>query len=453
MSGATERPSPFDTIYAFATPGGVARRGVLRISGPLALSVVHELSGEELPRTRSAQRRQLRLWGEFHSVALPAMCLVFPGPASYTGEDIVELHSVSSPPIAELLAEQLRRRGVRRAERGEFTRRAFQNGKLGLAQAEAVIAFIRARDDESLRRAGALLLEDSNVAANGLRERLLGVLALLEGGLDFEAFETGAVEVEAWLPELRSIARTLAGQCAQSAAVGAETALPSFVLLGPANAGKTSLWNLLRDPETAFAGLVSDMAGTTRDLRWAVCGMGRYRLADSPGRDVHRDAGEDQELRILRQELALTDGYVWMSPADAPMAPPTELGTPLLLVNSRSDLTDPGGVSAGGQAFGDASELACSVRTGHGVAELRAAFQSMGRRGTWAEDWASLVRGRLREARDAAARATASAEAGLGAECVAAELHDAVAALDPVDAAAVPEALLDRIFASFCLGK
>ncbi|MFQ5506869.1 MAG: GTPase [Planctomycetota bacterium] len=441
-AGAT----PFESIFAPASPEGIGERAVLRISGPLAFPAVEAISGEALPRARRVLRRKLLLDGP--GVCLPALVLSFVAPRSYTGEDLVERHVPSSPPIRDWLPELLQAEGLRLAWPGEFSRRAYLNGKLDLAQAEAVLAVIRAEDDAALRHAEAILQGDSAAQSARLRDKLLSLLSLLEGGLDFTQGETGEVPVEEWRPELEALARELPDKDPGEASSGRER--PGYLLLGPPNAGKTSLWNALgiegSRPGQSL-GLVSASPGTTRDLRWALC-AGGYRLGDAPGR---ASAAPAQELRILARELCLADGYAWVEPASSgPLGPPAELPEPRLRILSKRDLmtekTEVKRLTAMGW-------MACSARSGQGLARLDKALAGLGRRGTSAGDWSALLGERRLRVRSALTRACEAAAIGLGPECVAAELREILAVLAPEQGSEVPEEVLDRIFARFCLGK
>ncbi len=448
-----------DTIYALASAPIAAERGVFRISGPRAFEVAAALAQLSFDKERRVVDVDLHLPGKWAShVVLPARVLFFRGPKSYTGEDVVEVHTMVSPSIVELVEEVFESMGLRAAGAGEFTRRAFENGKLALDQAEAVLALIRAEDDDAIARATRRLRSGNDDEADAWRSELVDILALLESGLDFEEAETGSVEVELWLPGLLRIAARIedfVGEARPRSRAG----LPSFVLVGPPNAGKTSLWNALRcmtadadrsDIADKVAsvddGLVSPLAGTTRDVRWAR--LSSIRLGDAPGRDAPgRDASstDDDEGAILRHELQEADGYILVVPVTrvASLGEPRDaLGPPALCVVSQRDL-DP-------SAEIPESAIACSAKTGQGLEAVLDALQRLGAR-PHSRLGTALLEARARAALQCVLRAIEVRD--LGDEVVVAELANAIASLAPSDAAAVPEELLDRIFASFCLGK
>lgn len=441
-----------DTVFALASAPTRGERGVFRLSGPSAFATIDALAGRPVARARCVADIELLLEGAWSSsVVLPARLLLFPAPASYTGEDVVEMHVLSSPPLFDLVHENLRRRGLRPASPGEFTRRAFEHGKLDLTQAEAVLALIRAEDDDALRRASRSLRESVDLERESVREAIVELLALLESGLDFSEGETGSVEDAAWVPRLEALLVRL-DQMAAIEAVPERAGLPSYVLLGPPNAGKTSLWNALRrlrpgsTPREVEEGLVSTLAGTTRDLRWA--DFSAYRLGDAPGRADWGGAASpvgkatDDELAMLASEVARADAWIWVIPAAALSEPPAPLGRPSLRVASQCDLAPAARVPPGW--------ISCSTRTGEGLDAVLEALVGLGSRAPFAARSTDL-RERLREASGAVARALEMRESGH--EIVVAELTVAVAALAPSDATEVPEELLDRIFARFCLGK
>ena len=452
------RETPFDSIYALSSPQGLGERGVVRISGARAFEVASRLVGGPLPRERAALRRRLLLSGNPRGPVLPAMLLCFPGPASFTGEDVVELHTLSSPSILALLGERLVELGLRRAWPGEFSRRAFTNHKIDLSQAEAIMALIRARDGREMTLAGAAMREGAGAASLRLREGLLDLLGLLEAGMDFEEGETGGVEPGEWVPLLEELRRRLRSIEPGSNLLEERFSLPSILVVGPPNAGKTSLCNALADPGERMAlGLVADLEGTTRDVRWLVCGGGAYRLGDSPGRvpgleegeDLAEDEGLAQEGRILERELRVSDAWIWVSPRNRPIPPPRIYGAPLCWVLTKADLGPP----PDPQASHSSGALLLSVREGKGLEALEERLKGVGRSQAFEEEWSALLGGRLVAAGEALDRALALAREDLPVEMVASELQEAIACLQPEAEGSIPEELLDRIFSSFCLGK
>lgn len=442
---AASPSSATDTIFACASSAALAERLVVRISGSRALEVAEAL-GVPPARERICVDVVLSIRGRWSArLPLPARVLLFPGPRSYTGEDSIELHLPSSPGIAALVTDELTARGLRAAGPGEFTRRAFESGRIGLAQAEAVCDLIQATDAEELRRATAMLADGVDEERAVLRASLLDLVAVLESGLDFTEDETGAVEDDAWLPQLEElVARARRLQAIDGGASRAR--LPSFVLAGPPNAGKTTLWNALRTDACSGAedGIVADLAGTTRDVRWARVDAGddAIRIGDSPGQGSDAPGGHALELEILRTEIAQADGFVWVQAAAEAVDVPRALGVPALVVASKAELD---------AAVAPPGALRVSARTGEGVDALRAALTRLGAGGGERQASAASRRRALADATEALEAALA--QRAVGHELVVAELRVAAAALAPEDAGAVPEDLLDRIFGRFCLGK
>ncbi len=454
--------SPFDSIFALSSPPGLGERGVVRISGPQAFEVISQLVGGQLPRERRVVETRLKLSRGAGGPVLPATLLCFPGPASFTGEDVIELHTLSSPSLMSLLGESLVREGLRAAWPGEFSRRAFTNGKLDLAQAEAIMALIRARDQSEMALAGAALREGAGASTMRLREGLLDLLGLLEAGMDFEEGETGGVSRDEWIPLLQAERERLRGIEPGRRLLEERFSLPSILVLGPPNAGKTSLCNALADSSAAMPpGLVADFEGTTRDVRWILCGGGHFRLGDSPGRvpKENEKTGLEQEGRILEREFRASDAWIWVSSVERCIPPPAALGTALCWVVSKADLRDEdphlGCLSDLPPPQGPSyvERLEVSVREGRGLRALEERLARVGRSGAFEEEWSALLGGRLVAAGKALDLALELAMSGLPTEMVASEVQEAITCLKPEASSKIPEELLDRIFSSFCLGK
>ena len=426
-----------DTICAVASPPGASARGVLRISGPAALVAAGRWLGETLERRRGVLEREVR----YASFQLEALVLVMPGPHSYTGEDVVELHLPGSPLLLARVGEALAP-DARAALPGEFTRRAFENGRIDLSQAEAVQTLIAASSANELRQAMAILDGGLGATVAELRELLLDARAVVEAGLDFEDGDTGAVEHAHW-------AEPIATACARLDALIA--ALPStrpggdLILLGLANAGKSSLANALSGTDAV---LVSPRAGTTRDVLAVAIGHGR-RVLDAPG-DLGATATDlDVTAIALRDRLArAAHGAILVVDPNVAQDLPDPCGLPVAaIVTTRADLrTDDSWVRA---AAGAVPCFAIGCPSGEGVAELRA-FLAFGPAGP--EAGGARVSALLHRAREALGRAASAG--GIGAyELVAVELAEGAEQLRSIDGRGVADGVLDRIFARFCLGK
>src|SRR5262245_61246086 len=252
---------PNDTIVALSSATGPGARAVIRLSGPEAVRIALTLFHPTQPIDRTRRRIHdgtIRL-PEVHS-PLPGSLLVWPSPHTYTGQEMAELHTVSSPPLVDLLIAELLNAGARAAGPGEFTLRAFLAGKRDLPRAEAVQAVISAGSRVELKQALAQLAGGVTRQLEGLRDDLLNLLADVEAGLDFTDEDIRFVELEAVLHRLtKGLAQltSLRRQLEQRAAVDRPF---RAVLIGAPNAGKSSLFNAL-----GGAALVSPTPGTTRD--------------------------------------------------------------------------------------------------------------------------------------------------------------------------------------------
>jgi len=427
-----------DTIHAIASPPGTASRAVLRISGPRAFEAAALVFAPAVPRHRAAVEGRVTAAG----ASFEALCLAMPAPASFTGEDVVELHVPGSPLLLELLAQRLGQArdalGLRRALPGEFTRRAFENGRIDLGRAQAILALVHAADAREAAAAAAVLAGAVTGAVQSARAQLQDALALLEAGLDFAEGETGTVEASHWVPHLERAEQalgTLLGQLPRGGGAG------ELLLVGRANAGKSSLCNALAGRDAV---LVSPEGGTTRDLVRVEIAPG-VALWDAPG-DLAAAEGWDREALRLRDRLAgRAAGVIWVvDPGDAGAVP---RGAEIVaVVATRADL---------GGAFLPPAELASvpwfhvSATRGTGIAGFRSwLLQTRGSAGADAL-------GPLREALDLALGAIARAGGASHAapELAALELRAGLDALDGIGGNHSPEHLLDRIFGRFCLGK
>jgi tRNA modification GTPase len=475
-----------DTIVAIASAPSGALRGIVRLSGPASAACVGSVfravtstgsdvfggqhrsitEHQQLPKSPetlivqspSLLVGQLTLPGELGVV--PARLYLWPNDRSYTRQPSAELHTIGSPPLLETVVESLCQAGARLARPGEFTLRAFLAGRLDLTQAEAVLGVIDARGQVQLDTALAQLAGGLASPLAALRERLLELLAHLEAGLDFVdediEFITTA-ELEAQLSAAAHEVQRLADRVHWRRDT---IELPRIVLVGPPNAGKSSLFNALAGADAA---IVASTAGTTRDYvtyRMAAEGQ-EFLLVDTAGQSEinHADGGHDAPLVALSQafterqkrdaDVAIVCRETHRNPvgafrfAHAPYA--SDAST--ILVWTKCDVAAPPADQPG---------LATSSANGAGIAELKRAIAAR-----LCERSADTVVGNtaarcgesLHLAAAALARARDLATTGTGDELVAAEVRMALDGLAQVAGAVYTDDVLDRVFSKFCIGK
>lgn len=471
-----------DTIASVSTAPGVGAIAVIRLSGPQALEVLEGLTPQEsrAPESRRATLRELRD-PEDGQLLDRAVVTVFREPASYTGEDMVELSCHGGRLVPELVLDACVRAGARRAEPGEFTRRAYLRGKLDLVQVEAVADLIDARS-RALHRAALGQLDRGLSARIGeLRDALVGLEAVLAHHIDFPEEDDAPVPVEDIGRRAEGLVRDL-DELLATAPEGEllrEGALT--VLAGRPNVGKSSLFNALAGQERA---IVTEIAGTTRDALEVVVQLGGFpfRLIDTAGL---REAGETVErigIEVTHRYLDKAD-LVLLCVSSAEGLSSDEKAfldglsdVPVVLVETKADLTGApgygskgeGGVVgeagprewAGGGSSGTAADkLRVSARTGQGLDQLRqllpelvySAVVSVG------TEVPVLTRRRhargLERAREEVGAFRRGLEEGLPPEVAAAHLLPAKTALEEILGVISVEDVLDAVFAEFCVGK
>jgi tRNA modification GTPase len=466
------------TIAAVASPPGPGRRGILRLSGPAARAIANRAlaaPGALEPIPAGAARRGFRATFGDGVGRQPALVLWMPGPGSYTGEDVVELHLPGAPPLLARALGRLLELGARAATPGEFTRRAFLNGRMDLSEVEGVLALVRSTSAAEQRSALRLLDGGLQRRVRGLRDELDDVRALCEASLDFDEDDAGHVPLEELAARLDAIGERLADARAVEAVRQPPAALPRVALAGAPNAGKSSLWNALVEGGRA---LVSEEPGTTRDVLVGTAGVGRAEvlLVDLAGEDPAAygpDAEAQRQARVERESAALV---LWVVEAErlagperarvlaeAPSEEPGENGARVLGILSKVDRFAPEAAARLAAdvavATGSGPWLATSARTGSGIAELRGRIAELVGLGGDARGELDLSREVFLRHRAALERAEAfarRARRGLGElplDVSAETLREASAALDEIFGRTTSEDLLDRIFARFCLGK
>lgn len=460
-----------DTIVAVSSPPGMSARGLIRLSGPDATRIagrVFEADSEPALDQRPGHRRvpgRVRLDDDS---SVPAEAYLFRAPASYTRQDIVELHTIGSPPLLALLLERLAACGARPAEPGEFTARAYFAGALDLTEVEGVAAMIHARSDAQLRASAALLHGRLSRRSIELRDRLADLLALLEAEIDFVE---EAIEFASPAEVAGTVARAveeLDGLLRAAPELERLEVLPRVLLLGPPNAGKSSLFNRLTGVDRAIQ---SATAGTTRDVLGAPLAVpgGEVMLYDSAGltadaRGAAPGRAELEELAEAATRRALDGADLILLVMDAAAAAQDRVsafralarGRPLIVIENKIDLPE--------AAFTRSNQenARTSARSGEGIEALRerigrVLFSGAPARGEELLALSQRQRGALVEARAALQRCAEMCENVKDlksfAELLALEVREAMHALSLLTGRIATDDLLGRIFARFCIGK
>lgn len=447
-------------IFAQATPRGGAERGVLRLSGPDLLARADALLPDGCPRPRQPPRREtLRgTWEGLPGVREEVVLWVMPGPASATGEDALELHLPGCQPLLDAAAAQLLARGARRAEPGEFTRRAFLNGRLDLVQAEAVLDLIHAKHATAASAATAVLAGALGREAASAREALTAALVEIEAGLDFEEGDSQDVRPSEIAQHLDAAQAALGrGRAGEERRAARQRPEFRIALRGRPNAGKSALFRAL----TGADALVSAEAGTTRDrleARWRAASAQEvpWLLLDGPGEGAGAVDARDAAARArAAAEPDDADLVWWCVDLSVPLGAEDRISceAPHLLVLTKAELP----ARALLPALGPAPRIAVSALQGTGIAALEAATARAcaEREAARAARLASASRHAEALGRAAAAveRARAWHAHGGAQDLVAEELRAALDALATLIGGLAPEELLDRLFARFCIGK
>ena len=426
----------YDTIFALASGSARAAIAVLRLSGPGSGTAVAALCGGVLPAPRNASLRRLRdPSGELLDQAL---VLWFPGPNTYTGEDCAELHLHGGRAVIDGVADMLARAGLRPAEPGEFTRRAFLNGRMDLVEAEAVYDLVAAETEAQRRQALRQLEGELGALYQDWADRLRGILAYQEALIDFPDEDLPAEVEEQLLGTMHTVRAEIATHLNDAGRGEKLREGLFFAITGAPNVGKSTLINALAERDVA---IVSDIPGTTRDAleTRVVLGGVPVTLVDTAGLRESSDSIEAEGVRRAIARAAEADLAITVIEAGSPL--PGNQGN--LVVANKADLGRPGPEGA----------LRISAKTGLGMDDLRTRLAVIARQMTQSSGPPPLTRARHRAALLAAADHLEAAERADLPELRSEDLRLAMRALGRITGHVGVEDILDTVFSHFCIGK
>ena len=446
---------PTTTIAAVATPPGRGGIGIVRVSGPATRQIAESMLGK-LPSPRHAGFANF-----LDAAGQPidqGLAIFFPAPHSFTGEDVLELHGHGGTVVLDMLLNRVLELGARLARAGEFSERAFLNGKLDLAQAEAVADLIEAGSETAARSALRSLEGEFSQRVRALVEGLTRLRMYVEAAIDFPEEEIDFLADERVTQELDVLTQDVEKLLASTQQGVLLHDGMTVVLAGPPNAGKSSLLNALAARDTA---IVSAIPGTTRDVlreRIHIDGMPLH-IVDTAGLRESRDEIESEGIRRAREQMERADRLLLVLDDAAHGAPSADVlqHIPVKLartvIRNKIDLS---GRAPGVVKTSDATEIALSAKTGEGLDDLRRhlkacmGFQPAG-------EGVFMARRRhldaIRRAQSRLVQAKMRLEESRAGELLAEELRWAQQALSEITGEFTPGDLLGRIFSSFCIGK
>jgi tRNA modification GTPase len=424
------------TIFALASAPGRAGLAVVRVSGPQAGPALTALAGEKpLPRRASVRRLS------WNGAALDrALLLWFPGPDSFTGEDVAEFHIHGGRAVREALFGALAELGLRPAEPGEFSRRAVENGRFDLTRAEAVADLTDAETPAQLRQ--ALRQYEGGLAElyEGWRTGLLHALARAEAAIDFSDDGVGESELTASRLAASEITKQIQSHIDDSGRGEALREGLRLAIVGPPNAGKSSLVNALARRDIA---IVSETPGTTRDVIGVRLDLGGYpvHVSDTAGLRETTDTIEAEGVRRARAAAAASHLTLLLLDGSDAATPAIKAD---LVVRNKSDLPD----------FKKSESISLSLKSGEGLNALLDALTALvAARLESADGGPALTRPRHRHALNEALQSLRHGESAAEPELFAEDLRLAMRAIGRITGAVDVEEILDSVFRDFCIGK
>jgi tRNA modification GTPase len=449
-AGVNRSIVPGETIAAISTAAGEAAIALIRISGKDAIEVADKVfRGKQRPSGLASQTQHLGEIVENGAIIDQVMLAVHHAPASYTGEDLIEISCHGGALVTAKVLETCLRAGARGARPGEFTERAYLNGKIDVTQAEAVIDLIRAQTDLALRSATEQLAGRLGDEFRNLRQRLIDIIAHVEASMDFPEEGISPDDVATICDRLESLRNEIDKLLATAETGRILREGLRVVIFGATNAGKSSLLNRMLGFDRA---IVSEMHGTTRDSieeRINLRGIA-LRLFDTAGLRAPENPVEREGIERTQRTLETADLRLHIVDASASRPGDFTMNPDELLILNKSDLPEHADWSCT-----DAIRISC--KTSAGLPKLAdEIYRRIGGAKLNAESPLAINarhRDQLRRASDAIARALAAIGAGATPEMFAIDLQEAQHAVDELLGGGDEEAVRDAIFSQFCIGK
>jgi tRNA modification GTPase len=446
-----------DTIAAISTPPGRGGLGVVRLSGPASRPIAEAiLLFPPGPVWHSWRARLAELQDRSGHAMDQAVVLFFEEPRSYTGEDVVEICCHGSPVVLRHALERAVEAGARLAEPGEFTLRAYLNGRLDLPRAEAVRDLIEATTLYQARVAARQAGGSVSRRIAPLKERLLELIALLEAGIDFAEDDVSVAGAGEILARLQPARDGVAGLAASFQYGGLVTGGLTLAIVGRPNVGKSSLFNALLEQDRA---IVTEIPGTTRDLVSETASLGGIPVKFFDTAGIRHGAGRIEALGIERSLQAMADADLTLVVID--LSQPSDQQDRDLVERARSQgrwLLVGNKCDLGGPGLADFQHLRVSALTGEGIPRLRQAILETVAPGGAPDEETGFITS-LRHARllaesvESLDRALAAVENGIPHEMLLVDLYSALRAIDEITGATTADDILNRIFSTFCIGK
>jgi tRNA modification GTPase len=452
-----------DTICGVSTPPGEGGIGIIRMSGARAVEIASAVFKARSNKRLEDLPSHVLLYGKVHDpgtgdVIDEALVSVMRAPASYTREDIVEINCHGGMMPLWRIMNLLNSSGARQAEPGEFTKRAFLNGRIDLAQAEAVMDIIHAKTELSHQAANEQLLGGLSSEVATLRERLISIVAAVEAGIDFPEEEIEAPTGHSLADEVESVLQSVerlisSFQYGKVLREGIATAI-----IGKPNVGKSSLLNSLLKQDRA---IVTDIPGTTRDVLEEYLNIEGlpFKILDTAGIRHSHDVVEREGVRRSLVKIGAADIVLIVFDASQPLSGEDKRvldeakGKPAIVVMNKCDLTRKAEVLVWPEVV---VEISC--KTGVGLDSLRKTLVDLVKQGavpTREHSWAVNQRHKtaLEQAKASLEKALASTTSGLSVEFIALDLRDALDSVGLIIGATHTDDILERIFRDFCIGK